>query len=134
MDDPLVRLIVAAAIVSVGVGWSLAARAGARRRSRTTPLDLTPFAAAVVFFTDAACRSCAAARRVLDEAGVGYDEVDFGHEPDVVRRVGVTAVPLIVVRDDTGAEAGRIAGVPTGRELRRLLDRAAERARRITGM
>lgn len=125
MGEVAARLTVAVAIVSVGVGWSMAIRIRERGRSRSAPLDLSRFAAPVVFFTDAACRACGDARAVLEATGIGFDEVAFDHEPDLMREVGVTGVPLVVVRDRHGVEVGRIAGAPSPRALRRLLERAA---------
>ena len=50
-------------------------------------------------------------RPQLDALGVDFTEVAYDREPDVHRRVGVTGVPLLVIRDETGQEVRRFAGV-----------------------
>lgn len=124
MSDVVVRLLVATAVVAVGLGAAAGARIRDRRRAALAPLDLSAVEGRLLFFTDSGCRRCAVARTRLDDLAVEYQEIAYQHEPDLMRRVGVTGVPLIVARDAAGTEVARIAGPPSRRALRRLLFRA----------
>jgi thioredoxin-like negative regulator of GroEL len=42
---------------------------------------------------------------------VDFTEVAYDQEPEVHQRVGVTGVPLVVIRDAAGVEVRRFAGV-----------------------
>ncbi len=50
-----------------------------------------------------------------------FREVTWELEGRLMERVGITAVPLAVFRDDTGATVAQIAGVPGRRRLRRAV-------------
>lgn len=124
MDDPVVRLLAAAAIVLVGVAASLLSRRRQRMRTADRSLDVSAFRGRVLLFTDSRCRSCRAARHRLGAAGVAFDEIAHDHEPEMVAAAGVTGVPLLVVRDPAGTIVGRIAGRVRRRELSGILRRA----------
>jgi hypothetical protein len=61
---------------------------------------------------------------MLEEAGVVAEEVVFDDDPQVWVRIGVEAVPLVVIRDRSGIVVESIAGVPSRRRLERALRRA----------
>jgi hypothetical protein len=127
MDEAATRLIllgafVLAALVVAGAGHL---RRFLRGRAATAgPLDLTGVEGRVVFFSDAACPTCDAARARLRASRVPFREIGYHEDPAAHRRAGVTAVPLTVVRGSDGGEVGRIGGRPSRRALRRLLGRA----------
>ena len=55
----------------------------------------------VELYTAAWCRDCRAAKRFLDEHGIGYTEVNVDLDPaasaEVLRRVGKRAIPQLVI-------------------------------------
>jgi glutaredoxin len=123
MSEPIARFALALGATALALGVALSARAAERRRAAAGPLDLSGIEGRLVLFTAAGCRRCAQARAALADAGVEFVEVAFDQDPDRVQAVGVTAVPLLVGRDSTGAEVGRIAGRIGRRSLARLLSR-----------
>lgn len=123
MSEPIARFALALGATAIALGVALSARAAERRRAAAGPLDLSGIAGRLILFTAAGCRRCAQARAALAGAGVEFVEVAFDRDPDRVQAVGVTAVPLLVGRDSTGAEVGRIAGRIGRRSLARLLSR-----------
>lgn len=116
-------LIVGVAVGIVIVGAHLG-RIRERRRAALTLLDVDGLEGRVLFFTDAACRRCDVVRGRLESIDAVFEEIAFGHEPDLQRSVGVTAVPLLVVRDNSGAIVDRVAGVASVRRIRRALSLA----------
>ena len=123
MSEPVLRAILVGAVVVAAAAVVLWARYLERRRSVRARLDLSGLTGSVILFSDAGCRTCDQARKALQRAEVAFEEIRYDAHPEVARRVGVTAVPLVVVRDDEGAEVGRIAGRVRRRALRRLLGR-----------
>ncbi len=121
MTDLVVRLVIVAATLAVAGGLAYVAHRRTARRMEVAPVDLSGFGGRVLFFSDAACRRCPVVRDLLDELGVDYAEFSYGEHPEGMRAAGITAVPLVVVRDEAGGEVGRIAGRPGVRRLRRLL-------------
>jgi glutaredoxin 3 len=81
----------------------------------------------VIIYTTESCSYCRLAKRLLDERGIEYDEIDCTHEPDLrrqlVERTGRRTVPQIFIDD-----------VPIGGfdELAKL-DREGELARIANG-
>jgi glutaredoxin len=75
----------------------------------------------VTLFSDAGCANCDQARAALVAEGVAFEEFRHDHHEDVFATVGVSGVPLIVVKDEAGQEVGRIAGRVSRRTLKRLL-------------
>lgn len=124
MDDALARVLVVAGVAGLGLGSAWWARRGAARRAERAVIDVEGFSGRVLLFSDSACGTCDAARRVLDGVGVEYVEVSYGEHPEGMRAAGITSVPLIVVRDEAGSVVGRIAGRPRPSRLRRVLSRA----------
>jgi glutaredoxin len=123
MSESFARIALAVGATALAFGVALQARAAERRRAAAGPLDLTGIGGRLVLFTAAGCRRCGQARAALTEAGAEFVDVEFDQDPDRVRAVGVTAVPLLVARDASGAEVARIAGRVGRRALARLLSR-----------
>lgn len=123
MSEPFARIALAVGATALALGVALQARAAERRKAASGPLDLTGVGGRLVLFTATGCRRCGRARAALIDAGAEFVEVEFDQDPDRVRAVGVTAVPLLVGRDASGAEVGRIAGRIGRRALARLVSR-----------
>ncbi|MEO3756119.1 thioredoxin family protein [Streptomyces sp. B6B3] len=73
--------------------------------------------ATLVQFSTAFCQPCRATRRVLSEVaalveGVAHVEIDAESRLDVVRALGVTATPTVLVLDATGSVVRRATGQP----------------------
>jgi hypothetical protein len=117
-------LIFAALSVAMAVAFAFGATRWTRRRAETAVLDLSGIAGRVVFFSDEACRRCPAARDALSAAGVEFEEIRYGDDPQRFRATGAKAVPLVVVRTPDLVEVGRIVGEVRPGELRGLLKRA----------
>lgn len=125
MSEPVVRILVVAAAVAIAIGVALGFRLSERRRVAKAPLDLGTLRSPVTLFSDAGCTNCDQARTALQEEGVDFEEFRYDHHPEVFAAVGVSGVPLIVVKDEAGDEMGRIAGRVSPRALRRLTGRVA---------
>ncbi|MFD6245643.1 TlpA family protein disulfide reductase [Streptomyces roseolus] len=73
--------------------------------------------ATLVQFSSAFCQPCRATRRVLDEVaamvpGVAHVEIDAEEHLALVRDLGVTRTPTVLVLDAAGAIVRRAAGQP----------------------
>ncbi|WP_159944236.1 MULTISPECIES: thioredoxin family protein [unclassified Nocardiopsis] len=73
--------------------------------------------ATLVQFSTAFCQPCRATRRILDEVagmvgGVVHAEVDAESRLDLVRRLGITATPAVLVLDASGRIVRRASGQP----------------------
>ncbi len=71
----------------------------------------------LVEFTSAFCAPCRAAKNVLDRVSADVDglaviEIDVAAQLDLVRAVGVTRTPTILVLDSTLTPVHRAVGVP----------------------
>lgn len=121
MSEPVVRVVVVAAAIAVAIGVALGFRMNERRRVAKAPLDLGSLRSAVTLFSDAGCTNCDQARAALIEEGVEFEEFRYDHHEDVFTAVGVSGVPLIVVKNKAGEEKGRIAGRTSVRAVRRLV-------------
>jgi hypothetical protein len=114
MSDLTLRLVLVAGVIAIAL---LAAFLGYRRSLRTrVDVDVDGFGGRVLFFTERSCAGCDRVRAMLS----GVDGVvEYRHEDDPERLAdaGVTAVPVLVMRDATGGIADRIAGVPSVRRL-----------------
>lgn len=74
----------------------------------------------VVVFTSATCDACAdalAKARVLAGPEVVVQEVEVAERPDLHRRYGIEAVPLVVVADADGVVRASSVGAPRASEL-----------------
>ena len=119
-------LRVAIIVVAVGIvlGGAWLGRHHQRRHVTRSPLKLDEVEGRVLFFTDVACRRCDLVRHRLVALNAVFSEIAFNHEPDLHRAIGVTGVPLLVVRDDSGLITHQIAGVASVRRIRRALSRS----------
>lgn len=73
--------------------------------------------ATLVQFSSAFCQPCRATRRVLDEVaamvpGVAHVEIDAEEHLGLVRDLGVTRTPTVLVLDAAGVIVRRAAGQP----------------------
>ncbi|WP_082310398.1 TlpA family protein disulfide reductase [Nonomuraea sp. SBT364] len=73
--------------------------------------------ATLVQFSTAFCQPCRATRRVLHDVsalvpGVAHVEIDAESRLDLVRRIGVTATPTVLVLDSSGNVVKKAAGQP----------------------
>ncbi|MFI9723566.1 thioredoxin family protein [Streptomyces sp. NPDC052396] len=73
--------------------------------------------ATLVHFSTAFCQPCRATRRVLSEVaalveGVIHVEIDAEARLDLVRALGVSATPTVLVLDAGGRVVRRAAGLP----------------------
>lgn len=125
------RLLVALAIVAVAALVALVLR---RRRSAAptqaryrapAQLDRADFARPeapwlVAVFSSATCSSCADMVRkvqVLESDDVATDDVEVSARPDVHRRYGIEAVPIVVVSDRDGVVRAAFVGPATATDL-----------------
>jgi glutaredoxin len=117
-------VIFAAVAAVMALAFAFGATRWTRRRADRATLDLGGIPGRVVFFSDEACRKCTAAREALIASGVDFEEIRYGDDPARFRATGAPAVPMVVVRDASGTEVGRIPGEVRGPALRSLLGRA----------
>ncbi|MEI2810309.1 MAG: thioredoxin family protein [Nocardioides sp.] len=74
--------------------------------------------ATLLQFSSSLCAPCRTARIVLaeiadDRPGVTHLEIDAEHHLDLVRALGVSRTPTILVLDPAGHELARTSGVPS---------------------
>ena len=71
----------------------------------------------IVVFSRPGCHLCDDARRALDSAGIGYDEVDISRDPALQAEYGYV-IPVVEVRGQSVFEAGmdprRLPGLVRG--------------------
>jgi Domain of unknown function (DUF4395) len=80
----------------------------------------------VLAFSSRYCLACRHWEEALGSAGVQFTKVDVGERPDLVRRYGVTATPLVLaVELPAGDVVGAFQGEPDRRRLERLRTLAA---------
>jgi predicted DsbA family dithiol-disulfide isomerase len=121
MSDP--RLLAAIGAVAVALVVAFMANRRERRRAIHAPLDLGGVEGRIVFFSDATCTRCDIVRAHLETIGGDFTEIAYDREPEAHRRIGVTGVPLVVIRDERGIEVRRFAGVMPRARLARALGR-----------
>lgn len=73
--------------------------------------------ATLVQFSSAFCQPCRATRRTLGDVaqmvdGVAHVEIDAEAHLDLVRALGITSTPTVLVLDAEGAVVRRAAGPP----------------------
>lgn len=73
--------------------------------------------ATLVQFSTAFCQPCRATRRVLADVstlvpGVAHVEIDAESRLDLVRRLGITRTPTVLVLDAAGAVVKQASGAP----------------------
>nr|MBQ4456491.1 ribonucleoside triphosphate reductase [Clostridia bacterium] len=54
----------------------------------------------VMLFTTKTCPNCAQAKRLLEEAGIRYEQVLAEDHPDMVRELGIRQAPTLVLNND----------------------------------
>jgi thiol-disulfide isomerase/thioredoxin len=127
-------LVLALAGVSVALVAWLLRRADGRvvptdasiERAALERLGIPPGASALVEFTAPGCRTCVAARAVLDDVAAGYDGVrvvsaDAGAYLELAREHGIMRAPTTLVVDPGGRVRHRVHGVPDAGSLHALL-------------
>ncbi|MEU3449025.1 thioredoxin family protein [Streptomyces thermolilacinus] len=87
--------------------------------------------ATLVHFSTAFCQPCRATRRTLAEVagmvgGVTHVEVDAERNLPLVRELGITATPTVLVLDATGRIVRRATGQPRTADVIAALGRALE--------
>ena len=120
----MLRVVIVAVAVGIVLGGAWLGRNRQRRHVTRSPLRLDGIEGRVLFFTDVACRRCDLVRDRLETLEAVFSEIAFNHEPDLHRAIGVTGVPLLVVRDGFGTVVDRVAGVASVRRIRRALSHA----------
>lgn len=124
MSETLARALLTAAALGVVLGVAYLGRRRERRAAAITQLRLDGVQGRMLFFTDAACKRCDLVRDRLESLGATFVEIAYNHEPDLQRAIGVTGVPLLIVRDGAGTIVDRIAGAASVRRIRRALSQA----------
>lgn len=120
MTPALITLAAVAVVASVAF---LGRRRG-RRKAEKAPLELDSLVGLVLFFSDVACTRCDLMRRRLEKLEVNFVEIAHNHEPGLLDRIGVTGVPLLVIRDKSGVIVDRVAGAASVWRIRRALARS----------
>lgn len=87
-------LIVAALVVIVVIVVGLLRRFP---RSSARTIDAAGLDPGVYLFTSGGCGTCDGARETLVGRGVEFTEVTWDDDPDVFQRLGMDAVPSVVV-------------------------------------
>ena len=129
----IAQLLVAAVLAGLAVAVALVVRRRQRPDGPTqgpswtapSQLDRTDFGRPeaewlVAVFSSATCASCAemvAKAQALASANVAVEEVEARARPDVHRRYGIEAVPIVVVADDTGVVRAAFIGPATATDL-----------------
>jgi predicted DsbA family dithiol-disulfide isomerase len=124
MSEAAVRLLlIAIGVAAVVATWAIT-KVTERWRAERGTLNLDGLDARVLFFSDAACHRCDVVRAMLESETVEWIEIGFETDAATHERVGVTGVPLLVVRGLDDVITARMAGVPSRRRLRRALTTA----------
>ncbi len=74
----------------------------------------------VAVFSSASCLSCAdtsAKAGQLESGSVAVQDVEFGSRPELHRRYGIDAVPVVVVADLDGVVRASFVGPPSAADL-----------------
>jgi Thioredoxin len=129
----IAQLLVAAVLAGLAVAVALVRRRRQRPDGPTqgpswaapSQLDRTDFGRPeaewlVAVFSSATCTSCAAMvdkAQVLASAAVAVEEVEAVARPDLHRRYGIEAVPIIVVADRAGVVQASFIGPASATDL-----------------
>ena len=127
MSDPLIRGLVALAVIGapILVVW-LRSRPG-RVRSGQVPSDLGPFPSALLF-SSSTCPTCPPAKDVVAAtAGSSVREFRWPEDTVAFHKLGVGEVPATFVVDEQGTVVELFRGVPEERRLLRALTKAGVR-------
>lgn len=123
MGDPVVGVLVVAAVIGVAAGISYLLR---RNTTYHPPVDIAGLGLppGLVVFTSTNCRRCKDALAAARHVGVPMREVTYELESDLQQRAGVSGVPLTVVVDPSGRAVAQLAGPVRLRKLQRAVARA----------
>ena len=129
----LLRLAIAAAAIAA---VALLAYLWRRPPSRLRRLNLSGLGVrgpAVVQFAMHSCAPCVSAepdlRAAAEDAGVPYQRIDVGEDPDVARRYGIRRVPTIAVSGRGGKVVGVWTSLPSNGEIAESARRARQASR-----
>lgn len=104
--SPAVVVGVAAVVLAVAAGWRTA------RGLRHRRLPDTGLPAGIYLLTSSDCQTCGRARRRLERRRVGFHELSWQENGDVLRRLGIDAVPSVLVVEADGDARWYRGGVP----------------------
>ena len=130
------RVLVASALLALVafLAWRLRARRPAGVPARVAPEELGLAAATgigVVGFSSPYCLPCQRWESALGAVGLRFSKVDVAERPDLARRYGVRATPLVLaVRLPGGEVVESFDGDPTAADVRRLEELAPGGLRR----
>jgi hypothetical protein len=117
-------LLVAGLLAAIAVTAILLRRRRAHAPTRVEPRELGLGAeggVGVVGFSSAYCLPCQAWERALGDAGISFSKIDVAKRPDLVRRYGVRATPLVLaVRLPGGEVLAAFHREPRDGEVERL--------------
>ncbi len=126
------RLLVAVGlmVVAVAASWLLRRKAGTDAPTQVTwkvpqQVDRHDFSGSlqpwlVALFSSATCETCAlmsAKVAVLESSEVSVHIVEFGERPELHKRYGIDAVPLVIVVDDEGVVRASFVGPVSATDL-----------------
>ena len=128
----LIQILIVAgvAIIALGVGTIVQRRtpdAPTSPTQHTTPdqLDRNDFARPdaqwlVAVFTSATCETCKkvwTSTQLLESNEVAIQNIEVKDDAELHERYNITAVPSVVIADDTGVSRASFLGPPTSSEL-----------------
>jgi protein-disulfide isomerase len=125
-----VAIVAVAALVALGVGWYMQQQRPDAPSTPTThvvpeQLDRADFVRPdapwlTVVFTSATCATCAKvwdATQLLESDEVATQNVEVVDRKDLHDRYGVTAVPMVVIADESGVTRASFLGPPSTADL-----------------
>ena len=120
-DGALVQLLLVAGAALVVVGAALATRGYQRPTHAKVDIAGSGLPSGIVLFTSTDCATCKDALATVRSAAVPVSDVTWELEGQLFERAGVTAVPLVLVIDESGSVIDQIVGVPRRRRLARAV-------------
>jgi len=102
MDDIWGRIVLIAVVVAVALGVAVIQRR--RSLNPVRAVDAGDLGPGVYFFSSTGCATCDRARAKLEEAlgSSGYTEISWEQEPEPFEKIGVEAVPAVMLVDERG--------------------------------
>lgn len=101
-------LVLAVAVLVVAIVFVLRRRPPVRRRTLTG----SGLPSGVYLLTSDGCDTCERARSQLTRRGVGHTELSWQKNPEVFERLGIDAVPSVLVIGETGSGTWWRGGTP----------------------
>ena len=117
MDEPALRLLLAAVAVVIVVGAALLTRRWQKPSHPRIDVAGLGLPSGAVIFTSTDCAKCKDALAALRSLDVPLREVTWEIEGDLLERARVSSVPLTVFVDGAEQVVDQILGVPTRRRL-----------------